>query len=227
MATMRTMGLIAATLALSGGLPRLVGAQQYSPTPYGSPPPRYQEPPVRPNPSYKPAYEPAPGEPIQFYSRPLGPVQSPVAPALPPRPYAAPPPTPPTEYPADSPYAEDTGPGWLPPGNLIQVQDDRGIRYASGGVGESERAELDTLSGQFNLRLLFAMQGSGDYLADIQVTIANQRGEVVLSATSNGPWFYAQLPPGAHTVEVGTLDQVQRQTVTIGAGQSRLNFYWH
>ncbi|QQS55516.1 MAG: carboxypeptidase regulatory-like domain-containing protein [Candidatus Competibacteraceae bacterium] len=224
MATMRTMGLIAAALALSGGLPRPADAQQmYTPTPYDSPPPRYPEPPpVRPD----PPYELAPGGPIQFYSRPAGPAQPPAPPAPPPRPYVAPTPAPAEEYPAYSPYAEETGPGWLPPGDLIQVQDDRGIRYASGGVGEGERAELNALSGQFNLRLLFAMQGSGDYLADIKVTIVDQRGETVLRAESNGPWFYAQLPPGAYTVEASTPDQTQRQPVTIGARQSRLNFYW-
>ncbi|MGB5062557.1 MAG: carboxypeptidase-like regulatory domain-containing protein [Candidatus Competibacter sp.] len=225
MATMRTMGLIAA-LALSGGLPPLADAQQtYTPTPYGSSPSGYEEPPpLKPAPSYEPASE----GPIQFYTRPVGPAQSPMPPAPPPpRPYATPTPAPPTKYPTDSPYAEDTGPGWLPPGDLIQVQDYRGIRYASGGVGEGERAELNALSGQFNLRLLFAMQGSGDYLADIRVVIVGQRGETVLSAVSNGPWFYAQLPPGAYTVEVSTSDQAQRQPVTIGAGQSRLNFYWH
>ncbi|MEZ5601049.1 MAG: hypothetical protein R3F36_08715 [Candidatus Competibacteraceae bacterium] len=71
------------------------------------------------------------------------------------------------------------------------------------------------------------MQGSGDYLADIKVIIiVDKRGETVLSAVSNGPWFYAQLPPGTYTVEVSTPDQAQRQPVTIGARQSRLNFYW-
>jgi hypothetical protein len=223
MATMRTIGSIAVTLALSGGLPFLADAQQtYTPTPYGSSSPRYEKPPP-----LKPTspYEPAPEGPIQFYTQPAKPAQPPTPSASPsPRPYAAP--TPVSAEDSYTPDAEDTGPGWLPPGDRIQVQDYRGIRYASGGVGESERAELNALSGQFNLRLLFAMQGSGDYLADTKVIIADKRGETVLSATSNGPWFYAQLPPGTYTVEVSTPDQTQRQPVTIGTRQSRLNFYW-
>ena len=122
----------------------------------------------------------------------------------------------------------DNGPGWLPPGSLIQVQNDRGIRYMSGGVGEGERAELNALSPQFNLRLLFAMQGSGDYLADIRVSILNARGETVLSAESRGPWFFAQLLPGAYTVNVDAMGQTQEQTTHISdARQTHLNFYWH
>ncbi len=223
MATMRTIGSIAVTLALSGGLPSLANAQQtYTPTPYGSSSPRYEEPPpLKPTSPYEPASE----GPIQFYTQPAEPAQPPTPSASPsPRPYAAP--TPVSAEDSYTPDAEDTGPGWLPPGNLIHVQDYRGIRYASGGVGESERAELNALSGQFNLRLLFAMQGSGDYLADTKVIIVDKRGETVLSAASNGPWFYAQLPPGTYTVEISTPDQTQRQPVTIGTRQSRLNFYW-
>lgn len=223
MATMRTIGSIAVTLALSGGLPFLADAQQtYTPTPYGSSSPRYEEPPpLKPTSPYEPASE----GPIQFYTQPAEPAQPPTPSASPsPRPYAAP--TPVSAEDSYTPDVEDTGPGWLPPNDRIQVQDYRGVRYTSGGVGESERAELNALSGQFNLRLLFAMQGSGDYLADTKVIIADKRGETVLSAMSNGPWFYAQLPPGTYTVEVSTPDQTQRQPVTIGTRQSRLNFYW-
>ena len=225
MATMRTIGSIAVTLALSGGWSPLAAAQQTygTPTPYGSSPQRYEEPP--PLKSTAPSYEPASEGPIQFYSRPTGPVQSPAPSASPPpRPYAAPMPA--SAEDSYTPDMEDTGPGWLPPSDRIQVQDYRGVRYTSGGVGESERAELNALSSQFNLRLLFAMQSSGDYLADIKVIIVDKRGETVLSAESNGPWFYAQLPPGTYTVEVSTPDQTQRQPVTIGTRQSRLNFYW-
>lgn len=130
-----------------------------------------------------------------------------------------------SEYPQ---YRDDAaGPDWSPPGGSIQIQDYRGVRYVSGGIGEGERAELNALSDQFNLRLLFAMHGSGDYLADIRVRILNSRGEVVLNAESNGPWFLAELPAGTYTVEVVALDQIQRQIARLdGSRQTRLNFYW-
>ncbi|MDG4549124.1 MAG: carboxypeptidase-like regulatory domain-containing protein [Candidatus Contendobacter sp.] len=116
--------------------------------------------------------------------------------------------------------------GWLPPGGSLQIQTDQGIRYVSGGIGLSERDELRTLSGQFNLQLMFAMQGSGDYLADIQVRIFDSRGAAILNATSQGPYFLAQLPTGNYTVEVSVLGQTQRQQARVGARQSQLNFYW-
>lgn len=119
----------------------------------------------------------------------------------------------------------DSGPGWSPPSG-IQIREDRGIRYVSGGIGANERDELNALSHQFNLRLLFAMQ-AGNYLADVRVNIINARGETVFSAKSEGPWFFVQLPPGAYTVDVDAMGRTQGQSVRINSGrQSRLNFFW-
>ncbi len=115
------------------------------------------------------------------------------------------------------------------PGRLLMVHNNQGIRYVSGGVGEGERAELNGLSSEFNLRLLFAMQGSGEYLSSVQVMIQDGSGGTILSADSKGPWFLAQLPPGNYTVVVNVSgrDQPQRQTTHIkNSGQSRLDFYW-
>lgn len=115
--------------------------------------------------------------------------------------------------------------GWTPRSGL-QVREDRGIRYVSGGIGVGEREELNALASQFNLRLLFAVQ-AGNYLADIRVNITNARGETVLNAKSEGPWFFAQLPPGTYTVDVDAMGRTQGQSVRINSGrQSRLNFFW-
>ncbi|MBK8752711.1 MAG: carboxypeptidase regulatory-like domain-containing protein [Candidatus Competibacteraceae bacterium] len=126
--------------------------------------------------------------------------------------------------------SSDATPG-SPASRLMQVRIDQGIRYITGGVGEGERAELNALSNQFNLRLMFAMQGSGEYLSAVRVNILDSHGGSVLSVESKGPWFLAQLPPGDYVVEASATDQAsqqpQRKTAHIeGSGQSRLDFYW-
>ena len=150
----------------------------------------------------------------------------------PPR-YQEPAPLPRTHSQAISESAQPSPPpdaaGWSPSSRL-QVYNDQGVRYISGGVGESERTELNAQSSQFNLRLLFAMQGSGDYLSAVRVSILDARGETILVAESKGPWFLAQLTPGDYTVEAsipGQGQQPQRQTAHIkDSHQSRLDFYW-
>jgi hypothetical protein len=113
-----------------------------------------------------------------------------------------------------------------------EIKTDGDIRYVSGGIGESERTELDALSSQFNLHMLFATQGSGEYLSAVQVTILDAHSGPVLSAESKGPWFFAQLPPGNYSVEVTPTglrgqDETQRKAFHVDrSGQSRLDFYW-
>lgn len=116
--------------------------------------------------------------------------------------------------------------GWRAPERL-QVREERGVRYVSGGIGLNEREELNALSKQFNLRIRFAVQG-GNYLADINVDITNASGEKVLSAKSEGPWFFAQLAPGIYRVDVQAMDRAQNQSVRVNAGrQASLNFFWN
>ncbi|HRX71930.1 MAG: carboxypeptidase regulatory-like domain-containing protein [Candidatus Competibacteraceae bacterium] len=208
MAMIRLINLTIVALALSTGLNLLASAQQTD-----SVPPAYSPPP-----SQQPL---SPSEGIQFYTRPGYGEPAPVAPARTP------------SYPGwDRGYAgmdsgEDSGPDWLPPGGLVHIQESQGVRYVSGGIGEGERDELNALSSQFNLRLLFAMQGSGDYLADVRVSIMDESGKTVLNAESQGPWFFAQLPPGAYRVEANVLNQTQQQAVRVSSTrQSHLNFYW-
>lgn len=112
------------------------------------------------------------------------------------------------------------------------IHHDGGIRYVSGGVGESGRSELRAVSDQFNLHLMFATQGSGEYLSAVRVVIREAGQGTVLSAESTGPWFYAQLPPGDYSVEVTPTGrrgegQTQRKAVHLdGSGRSKMDFYW-
>lgn len=133
-----------------------------------------------------------------------------------------------TEDSAVPPSSSTDGQGWLPPGGSIQVKTtDQGIRYTSGGVGESEREELRSIADRFNLRIMSAMQGGGEYLADLRVQISDANGNVVLSDTTKGPYFLAQIPPGTYTVSVSGRDQTQQQTIKIdGPRQTRLDLYW-
>lgn len=116
-------------------------------------------------------------------------------------------------------------------GGMQPIQTDQGVRYISGGVGVDERTALDALSNQFDLRLMFALQGSGEYLAAVRVSITDTHGANVLTAESQGPWFLVELPSGDYTVDASPIGQVQhepqRKTAHVNAShQSKLDFYW-
>lgn len=106
------------------------------------------------------------------------------------------------------------------------VRDYQGIRYVSGGVGQDERDYLKSVQHQFNLGLMFAAAG-GAFLSAVQITIQDARGNTVLDAVAEGPYFYAALPPGSYTVTASLDRQSQRKRVNVGAGRSaRADFYW-
>lgn len=112
------------------------------------------------------------------------------------------------------------------------VENEGGIRHISGGVGESERTQLNAMANEFNLHLMFATQGSGEYLSAVQVNVLDTKDSPVLTALSKGPWFYAQLPAGEYQVEVTPTgvrgdELTQRKVVRLDrSNSSQLDFYW-
>lgn len=79
-----------------------------------------------------------------------------------------------------------------------------GVAYAMGGIGLGERSELQAQRGQYNLWVSTAAR-SGAYLANVELRIVEESsGRVLLEGTMNGPWLFADLPPGRYTIEAKT-----------------------
>jgi hypothetical protein len=108
----------------------------------------------------------------------------------------------------------------------LQVQDQQGVRFVSGGVGLSEREAIQALSSDFNLRLSFALN-TGNFLSGVEVRFADRNGNAVLASTSNGPIFLANLPAGSYTIEASFRGETQRSSVQVGSGQRELIFRWN
>ena len=220
--------LAALALTVAAVLPAQAQQNRYGYPYNGSPePPPMQAAPAQPYPA--PARSPASASdaPFELYSRSPGATPAPTQPYSPAQPYAAPDAG---IDPDDSSALESTYPDTGMNANtfsLLRIENSRGIRYVSGGIGEGERAELEALSAQFNLRILFAVHGSGSYLADVRVRILDPSGAPVLDTVSQGPWFLAALPPGDYTVEARTPEQTQQQSARIGGSPTRLYFYWN
>lgn len=102
------------------------------------------------------------------------------------------------------------------------------ISYVSGGIGGAERAALRAAASSYNLHLLFAGQGSGEYLSSVKVTIANQSGVVVLDAVSDGPYFMARLPAGRYrvTADAGGGAAQTRVVAVPDRGSASASFFW-
>ena len=112
----------------------------------------------------------------------------------------------------------------LPPASDVAS----GVPYISGGIGVSGREEMLEVKSRFNLRLLFAVAGSGSYLADVRVRIDDAAGPTLLDAVSQGPWFYVSLAPGRYILRLDNAGRVQTREITIPAtGAIEQSFYWN
>ena len=95
----------------------------------------------------------------------------------------------------------------------------------SGGVGEEERQALER-DARYNLKVIAARR-DGAYLADVDVTIVDQRGAQVLVMHMEGPWLLAELPPGQYRVVGDYRGTMQKRDVTVGRGaRSEVVLQW-
>ena len=110
---------------------------------------------------------------------------------------------------------------------VTKGQTEKGIPYMSGGVGSEEREQVKEWAKEYNLGLAFAGK-SRQYLSDVNVALLDDKGNEILSAISNGPWFFVQLPPGNYTVRAtyrGKVEEVKSIRVA-KTGSMRRTLIW-
>jgi hypothetical protein len=113
------------------------------------------------------------------------------------------------------------------PAPRLPGQSTLGVPHVSGGIGASEREAMEQVKSEYNLRLLFAVAGSGAYLSNIRVQITDAAGPTLLTTITIGPWFYANLAPGEYVLQVEHAGQVQtRQVIIPESGAVAESFYW-
>ena len=100
------------------------------------------------------------------------------------------------------------------------------VTFASGGVGEDSLQRMAALRKDFNLKVIFALK-AGNYVSDVAVVISDARGAKVVETVSEGPWFFAKLPPGKYQFTATYESESSTRATTVPAtGQRELIFRW-
>lgn len=68
-----------------------------------------------------------------------------------------------------------------------------GVLYMTGGIGEDEAKTFRSLAPRYSLRMTFTA-AAGNYLSDVDVTIADASGCAVLNTLTEGPFLFVMLP---------------------------------
>ena len=86
---------------------------------------------------------------------------------------------------------------YAPPQIMIEKAN---VHYITGGIGKNEVAQLRQLARKhdFNVQLTFAWN-TGNFLADIPVTIIDARGNPVFTLEKSDPVLMLRLPAGRYT----------------------------
>ncbi|MCU6498479.1 carboxypeptidase regulatory-like domain-containing protein [Rugamonas sp. A1-17] len=102
-----------------------------------------------------------------------------------------------------------------------------GVVYLSGGIGEDEQRAMQAARADYPVRLTFSTKGSGEYRADVAITILDRAGAVVATFVSPGPLCYLKLAPGSYRVVASLRGRELTQALAVQPLAAReLYFYW-
>lgn len=108
----------------------------------------------------------------------------------------------------------------------LQPQEQNGIRYLEGGIGQDEANALRHTKG-YDLHVELSTGPSGQFESGASVDIQNAQGKSLLSLQDAGPLVYVQLPPGQYKV-IGQAGgtTVQQQVTVNGKAPATANLNW-
>lgn len=101
------------------------------------------------------------------------------------------------------------------------VRTPAGISYVSGGIGEDSITRLNSLIGDFNVKLVFALK-SGNFVSDVKVSIADATGKTLVDTTAQGPLFLARLPTGSYQIVASFADRAVKQQINIDSAKLKI-----
>lgn len=107
-----------------------------------------------------------------------------------------------------------------------QPQQQNGVNYINGGVGQDEQNAMRALRADYNLLLTFATKQSGAFRSDVQLDIADAKGTSLLSVPNTGPMFYAKLAPGTYRISAAAEGKTFKRTVKIGNAPKEMTLHW-
>ncbi|RAI66297.1 carboxypeptidase regulatory-like domain-containing protein [Pseudomonas fluorescens] len=112
-------------------------------------------------------------------------------------------------------------------GVQVQRQEQNGIAYLSGGIGEDESKAIQQTTG-YNLHMTFSVGAGNEYTSDVSVVIQKDPGQTVLTLNDAGPLVYVKLPAGKYTVIATRKGETRHDVANVDSGAAHsLVFHWN
>ena len=105
---------------------------------------------------------------------------------------------------------------------LPKVQNANGIDYMNGGSGTEGVDYMKARGNEFPLQITFSGPG-GQYGVAEKLTVRSG-GRELISVADAGPLMMFKLPPGNYTMEATFKGVVEKRSVSVGRGISKVNW---
>jgi hypothetical protein len=100
---------------------------------------------------------------------------------------------------------------------LPAPQTQNGVSFITGGAGRDKVEAFRQAAGDFNLRATFS-QTDGAFIANVNVELRDAQGKTLVTTKTEGPFFFAKVPPGTYEMVATYGDQTQRRQLVVNAG---------
>lgn len=108
------------------------------------------------------------------------------------------------------------------------------VCYISGGISSDEIAQFKSRAKEYLLEIVFVQKADPqdsdrpeEYLAEVQLQIKDSKGNVVVDALTEGPFFLADLPLGKYQITADHDGVIKTNVVKISAKKhQRVVFLW-
>ncbi|ANY86976.1 MULTISPECIES: hypothetical protein [Pseudomonas] len=108
----------------------------------------------------------------------------------------------------------------------LQPQEQNGVRYLQGGIGQDEANALRRTTG-YDLHVTLSVGADDKFQSGATVDIQNAQGQPVLALQDVGPLLFVQLPPGQYRVTGNADGQTVQQQVTVsGKSPANVSLHW-
>lgn len=112
------------------------------------------------------------------------------------------------------------------PAVQLQPQEQNGITYLSGGIGQDEAEAFKQIEG-YNLHMTFSTGPLNQYLSNVDLVIQAADGRSLLSLNQVGPIVYVKLPADKYSIIASQNGQEKRSTVDLkGTAVETVNLHW-
>lgn len=98
--------------------------------------------------------------------------------------------------------------------------------FRCGGVGQAEQEQFKGEAARHSALLTFAVS-TGAYVGDVDFSVTDSQGKVVLQGRCGGPLMLLDLPArGSYQVSASYEGKAQRKAIVVGSKPARPVFTW-